>query len=67
MIHLALDDNVSKLRELLAQYPEVDSPETFDKELEKIVKLYKEIRQEVKELGNDIEKWTEKCLEERQR
>ena len=66
MIHLALDDNVSKLRELLAQYPETD-PDAFDDEFEKIIKLYKEIRQEVKELGNDIEKWTEKCLEERQR
>lgn len=58
---MTLDDNVSKLRELLAQYPEMDGF-AFDKELEKRFKLYKEIRQEVKELGNEIEKWTDNAL-----
>lgn len=61
---LALDAKISKLRLLLKQYPEMDNPDEFSEELEKRLNLYKEIRQEVEELGNDIDRiWAEKAWE----
>ncbi len=52
---MSLDAKVSKLKELFEQYPEMETPHEFDKEIEKRRKLYKEIRDEVEELGNIME------------
>ena len=37
------------------QFPEMKNPDEFDNELEKRRKLYKEIREEIDVLGNDME------------
>ena len=55
-IKVSLDDKVKKLRELLEQYPEMENSDMFDEELEKRRKLYGEIRDEVEELRNDMER-----------
>lgn len=52
---MSLDIKASKLKELFEQYPEMENTDDFDKELEKRRKLYKEIRDEVEELGNIME------------
>lgn len=54
-LKMSLDSKVLKLKELFEQYPEMENTDDFDKELEKRRKLYKEIRDEVEELGNIME------------
>ena len=56
-INISLYDNVKKLRELLGQFPEMENSNDFDNELEKRMKLYKEIRGEIEALGKGIEIW----------
>lgn len=56
-INISLDDKVKKLRELLGQFPEMENSNDFDNELEKRMKLYKEIRGEIEALGKGIEIW----------
>ena len=53
---MSLDEKVLKLRELLEQYPELENPDEFDDELEKRRKLYRDIRKEIEDLGNDMER-----------
>lgn len=61
---MSLDDKVKKLKELLEQYPEMANPNIFDNELEKRRKLYKEIREEIEVLGNDMEHtWADNAWE----
>lgn len=56
-INKSLGDKVKKLRELLGQFPEMENSNDFDNEFEKRMKLYKEIRGEIEELGKGIEIW----------
>lgn len=62
--NMSLDENVKKLRELLDQYPEMENPNDFDGELEKRMKVYREIMEEIEKLGNDMEHtWADKAWE----
>lgn len=53
--NMSLDEKVKKLKELLKQFPEMKNPDEFDNELEKRRKMYKEIREEIDVIGNDME------------
>lgn len=57
---MSLDDNVEKLKILLARFPEMENPDEFVEELEKRRKVYIEIRDEVEELRKNMEvDWAE--------
>lgn len=61
---MSLDDKVSKLKELLEQFPEMKNPDDFDDEMEKRRVLYREIKDEVESLGRGMEEvWAEKAWE----
>lgn len=58
--NMSLDEDVKKLRELLEQYPEMETTNDFDDELEKRRKVFRGIREEIEKLGNDMEyTWAE--------
>lgn len=62
--NMSLEEDVKKLRELLEQYPEMETANDFDNELEKRRKVYRKIIEEIEKLGNDMEhKWVNKAWE----